>query len=225
MASYLAKVAAALAGVGAAGVGAWAWATAWAPSVEQYPLQGVDLPANPPPVEWGSVRAAGADFAYLVATSGADRRDPAFETNWTALPQAGLRRGAVHLYSLCQLAIDQADAFNTFVPATPDALPAAVDVDYRADCAARPDKAVLAGELARFVERVEAHTGKPLLLRVSRALERDYALTAALARPVWAIGNGFSPDYAARPWRMWRASDIRRVDGIEGAANWVVVAP
>lgn len=225
MASALAKAAGALLAVGAAGVGAWAWATAWHPPVDRYPLQGVDLPLGPPPVEWGSVRAAGADFAYLVATVGRDRRDPTFEANWAALPQAGLRRGAVHLYSLCQPARDQADAFNTFVPAEADALPAAVDVDYRDDCADRPDKAALAAEVARFVERVETHTGKPLLLRVSRAVERDYALTAAVRRPVWAMGNAFAPGYAARPWRMWRASDIRRVDGIEGAVNWDVVAP
>ena len=225
MASYLVRTAAGLAALAAAGVGAWSWATAWHPSADRYLLQGIDLPENPGPVEWGSVRAAGADFAYLVATSGSDRRDPAFEANWAALPQAGLRRGAVHLYSLCQLATDQANAFNTFVPAASDALPAAVDVDYRADCTARPDKAVLAGELVRFVERVEAHTGKPMLLRISRAIERDYILTAAVRRPVWAIRNAFPPDYAARPWRMWRASDMRRVDGIEGPANWDVVAP
>ena len=225
MASALLKAAAGLAALAGAGVGAWAWATTWHPSAQRYPLQGIDLPENPTPVEWGSVRAAGADFAYLVATSGRDRRDPAFEGNWAALPQAGLRRGAVHLYSLCQRGVDQADAFNTFVPATPDALPAAVDVDYRPDCAARPDKAALAADLARFVERVEAHTAKPLLLRVSRAVERDYALTAAVRRPVWAIGNAFTPGYTARPWRMWRASDIRRVDGIGGPANWDVVAP
>ena len=214
-----------LTAIGAAGIGAWAFATGWHPSPARYPLQGIDLPEHPPAVEWGSVRAAGADFAYLVATAGADRRDAGFEANWAVLPQAGLRRGAVHLYSLCQLATDQANAFNTFVPADADALPAAVDLDYRADCTTRPDKAVLAGELARFVERVEAHTGKPVLLRVSRAVEGDYRLSAAVARPIWAIGNAFPPSYAARPWRMWRASDIRRIDGVAGPVNWDVVAP
>jgi lysozyme len=223
--STVAKAAIGLAAIGAAGVGAWSWATAWAPSPERYPLQGIDLPLNPPAIEWGSVRAAGADFAYLVATSGADRRDGSFEANWAALPLAGLRRGAVHLYSLCQRATDQANAFNTVVPRAEDALPAAVDVDYRADCAGRPDKGVLASEIARFVERVEAHTGKPILLRVSRAVEGDYALSAAVERPVWATGNAVPPDYSARPWRMWRASDMRRIDGVEGPVNWDVVAP
>jgi lysozyme len=49
-------------------------------------------------------------------------------------------------------------------------------------------------------------------------------LSAALPRPVWAMANLLKPDYAARPWRIWRASNFRRVEGIEGPVNWDVVA-
>lgn len=219
------KAAAMLAGVGLVGVLAWHAATGWAPSTTQYPLQGVDLGAEAGAVEWGMVRARGADFAYIVATSGADRRDPAFEAHWAALPDAGLRRGAIHLYSLCQPARSQANAFNAFVPRTEDALPAAVDVAFRADCTARPDRATLVANLEDFIHTVEAHTKKPLLLRVARDVEHDYQLTAAIQRPVWTVADMIRSDYAARPWRMWRASDFRRVEGIEGPVNWDVVAP
>jgi len=206
-------------------VAAWAWGTHWAPSAERYPLQGIDLAANPPPVEWGSVRAAGADFAYLVATIGAGERDGAFEANWDALPDAGLRRGAVHVYSLCEPGAAQADAFNTVVPRADDALPAAVALDFRDDCTARPDRDALIRDLRAFLATVETHTGKPVMLRLSRAVERRYTLSQALARPVWVLGNFLAPGYAARPWRMWRASDVRQIDGIDGAVNWDVVAP
>ncbi|GAA0668807.1 lysozyme [Sphingomonas insulae] len=219
------KAAGALIAAGLLGIGGWSFATGWHPAQGQYPLQGVDLGENPGAIEWGTVRARGADFAYLVATSGADRRDPGFEANWAALPDAGLRRGAVHLFSLCQLAADQANAFNAFVPRTADALPVAVDVGYRDDCTARPDQDVLVGEMRTFIAMVEAHTRKPVLLRLSKAVDKDYQLSAAIDRPVWAISNVFPPSYAARPWRIWRASDIRRIDGIEGPVNWNVVAP
>ena len=72
---------------------------------------------------------------------------------------------------------------------------------------------------------VETHTGKPVMLRVGRAIEARYRLTGAIERPVWAIADAFPPAYAARPWRLWRASDIRRIGGIEGPVNWDVVAP
>lgn len=225
MARFMIKTAAILAGAGLLGVAGWSGATGWAPAAARYPLQGVDLPADPGPVEWGTLRARGADFAYLVATVGADRRDPGFEANWSALPEAGLRRGAVHLYSLCQSGAAQANAFNAFVPRTDDALPAAVDIAFREDCPARPDRAAVVVELNSFVATVEAHIRKPLLLRIARPVERAYKLSEAIARPVWAVGNVVSPGYSARPWRMWRASDFRRVDGIEGPVNWDVVAP
>ena len=225
MAYGLAKAAGVLIAAGLLGIGGWSAATGWRPAADQYPLQGIDLGENPAPVEWGTVRARGADFAYLVATSGADRRDPGFEANWTAVPEAGLRRGAVHLYSLCQLAADQANAFNAFVPRTADALPAAIDLAIRPDCTARPDREVLIHELRTFVKMVETHTRKPVLLRLSKPIETEYRISAAIDRAVWATANFFPPAYAARPWRMWRASDIRRIDGIEGPVNWDVVAP
>jgi lysozyme len=203
----------------------WMSATAWHPSIARYPVQGVDLPENPPPVEWPMLRARGADFAYIVATSGADRRDPAFEANWAALPDAGLRRGALHLYSLCQPGLAQANAFNAVVPQADDALPAAVDVSYRDDCATRPDKAALIADLTRFAKTVEIHLRHPVILRISRAVEGDYELSAALDRPLWTMGNFIAPGYTARPWRLWRASDLRRVDGMKGPVNWNVVAP
>ena len=225
MARRAISAAAILAGIGLLGLGGWSAATHWRPSIDHYPLQGVDLPADPAPVEWGSVRARGADFAYLVATAGAERRDPGFEANWAALPEAGLRRGAVHLYSLCQLATDQANAFNAFVPRVADALPMAVDLAFRDDCTAQPDRAVLIDELRRFVAAVEAHMRKPVLLRIAAPFEARYRVSEAIDRPVWATGNLFPPAYAARPWRLWRASDFRRVDGIDGPVNWDVVAP
>jgi lysozyme len=225
MASFLLKAAGVLVAAGAIGIGGWSFATGWHPAASQYPLQGLDLPENPGSIEWGTVRARGADFAYLIATSGKDRRDPGFEANWAAVPDAGLRRGAVHLYSLCQPGAAQANAFNAFVPRTADALPAAVDVAYRPDCTARPERADLVRELRTFITMVETHTRKPVLLRLSKPVDSDYTISAAIERPVWAIANLFPPAYAARAWRMWRASDIRRIDGIEGPVNWDVVAP
>ncbi|NYD91498.1 GH25 family lysozyme [Sphingomonas melonis] len=225
MASFLLKAAGVLVAAGAIGIGGWSFATGWHPAASQYPLQGLDLAENPGSIEWGTVRARGADFAYLIATSGKDRRDPGFEANWAAVPDAGLRRGAVHLYSLCQPGAAQANAFNAFVPRTADALPAAVDVAYRPDCTARPERAELVRELRTFITMVETHTRKPVLLRLSKPVDSDYEISAAIERPVWAIANLFPPAYAARAWRMWRASDIRRIDGIEGPVNWDVVAP
>jgi lysozyme len=80
-------------------------------------------------------------------------------------------------------------------------------------------------ELRRFMTMVEEHTRKPVLMKLSRRFDAAYGVSAAIPRPVWAVQDFFPPDYAARPWRMWQANDMRRIDGVSGAINWDVVAP
>lgn len=204
---------------------AWVGAGRWAPSSATYRLQGIDLGERPGRLEWGSVRAAGADFAYLTATAGTARRDPDFEANWQALPEAGLRRGAVHLYSLCEDGAAQADAFNATVPRTADALPPALDIAIRDGCEPPAPGPAVGQGIRRFAARVEAHLGKPVVLRLSRGVEKRYALSTVLVRPLWLEGSFLRPGYASRPWRLWRANSWRRIDGVEGPVNWNVVAP
>ena len=226
MASGVLRSALVLAAFGVGAIVLWHVATRWRPSPAHYPLQGIDLGENPPPIDWLGIRAAGADFAYLVATSGTRGRDRAFEANWEALPEAGLRRGAIHRYAWCEPARAQADLFNTTVPVAGDALPAAVALDGGdAGCDGTPDPETLLSGLRVFVAAVEAHTGKPVLLRVDRKTERRYAIATALDRPVWVLGDFVEPGYAGRPWRLWRASAHRRIDGVDGAVDWDVVAP
>lgn len=202
----------------------WTLALSWRPS-DTYRFQGIDVSEKQGQIEWWTVKAGGADFAYLRATSGADWRDTRFATNWGEVYATGMRRGALHVYSLCRLAVDQANNFNTTVPRASDALPAAVEIDFSEDCTSRPVRDVVLNELRRFLSMVEAHTGKPVLLKISKRFDAAYQVTAAIPRPVWAVQDFFPPDYAARPWRMWQANDMRRIDGVGGAVNWDVVAP
>lgn len=203
---------------------AFTLAMSWRPS-DRYQFQGVDISEEQGPIDWWTVKAGGADFGYLRATYGADGRDARFEANWADIYATGMRRGAFHLYSLCRLAVDQANNFNTTVPRTEDALPAAVDIDFSDDCSSRPVRTIVIDEIRRYLTMVEAHTGKPVILRISKRFEAAYQVSAAIPRPIWAVQDFFPPDYAARPWRMWQANDMRRIDGIEGPVHWDVVAP
>jgi lysozyme len=202
----------------------WLFARNWRPSASDYPFQGIDVSEASGTVDWPAIKAAGADFAYMRATMGTDGRDARFEENWQGALAADVRRGAIHDYSLCKLATDQANNFNTTVPKVDDALPPVVAVDFTPDCTARPERSVVLVELGRFIAMVEAHSERPVLLLVSQRFEAAYAVTGALPRPIWSSQNFFPPDYAARPWRMWRASDMRRIEGVDGPVNWDVVA-
>ena len=68
-------------------------------------------------IDWPTLAAAPTDFAYIRATVGAEARDPRFAANWRGAGEAGMRRGIVHDYSLCQLAAerDRAELFDAIV--------------------------------------------------------------------------------------------------------------
>lgn len=202
----------------------WLFARDWRPSASDYPFQGIDVSDATGAIDWPAIKATGADFAYMRATMGSAGRDTRFEENWRGAFAADIRRGAIHQYSLCRLATDQANNFNTTVQKADDALPPAVAMDFTPDCGARPGRAVLLSELGRFIAMVEAHSERPVLLLVSQRFDTAYAVTGALPRPIWSSRNFFPPDYADRPWRLWRASDMRRIEGADGPVNWDVVA-
>lgn len=213
-----------VAALGLAAFVAWIVAMGWRPGAP-YTFQGIDVSGVDGPVDWWAVKRGGADFAYLRATVGADRRDTRFEENWAGVAATGMRRGALHHYSLCARAVDQANNFNTTVPRTDDALPAAVEFAFTPDCAARPAPRLVLEEVRCYLEMVEAHTGKPVLIKITRPFDEAYGVTLAIPRSVWAVQDYFAPEYPARTWRMWQANPARHIEGVDRPVHWDVVRP
>ena len=203
----------------------WAFATRWAPARTTYPLQGVDISAEQGDIDWRRLRAAGADFAYIKASEGSDGRDLRFAENWEAAREAGLRRGASHIFTLCRLARDQATNFIATVPREANMLPAAITLAFDQRCLVRPDRKRLLGEIALFIEMVEAHTGKAVILNLAKDFEDSYQISSAIDRSLWLSRMFFAPDYGSHPWVIWQASRMRRIDGIAGPVNWNIVQP
>lgn len=59
-------------------------------------VQGIDVSHWQGSINWGSVKAAGIDFAYMKATEGTNFKDDRFNANYTGSYNAGLIRGAYH---------------------------------------------------------------------------------------------------------------------------------
>ncbi|TIQ02124.1 MAG: muramidase, partial [Mesorhizobium sp.] len=67
-------------------------------------VHGVDVSRWQGNVNWGKLRAQGANFAYIKATDGGDHLDPMFRKNWRNADAAGLKRGAYHFFYWCRTA-------------------------------------------------------------------------------------------------------------------------
>jgi lysozyme len=211
------------AALGTLAVAAALYAPYWRPSEQSWPLQGIDVSHHQGGIDWAALPAQGVDFAWIKATEGGDHRDRLFEANWRGARAAGIRRGAYHFFTLCRPGADQAANFVAVVPREPGALPPAVDLEFGGNCAARPSRGVLLRELAAFLRIVEAHSGRPAILYLTREFEEAYRLSEAVDRPLWLRRLLLEPRFGARPWTHWQASSFHRLRGIQGGVDWNVL--
>lgn len=208
--------------------GGWAWWDLhhWVPPRAAFPMQGVEISAEDGAVDWAALKAIGADFAYLDASASAFARDGAFVKNLEDARAARLQVGAVHRYDPCQPAEKQAGNFVTVVPRDGKMLPPAIDLDMLADdCPVKVSDAAVQSELTTFINQIETHTGKPSILKVSRAFQQRYGVAAAIDRNLWLVRDRFQPDYAGRPWMLWTANSALANEAGASPVRWVVVQP
>lgn len=208
--------------------GAWGWwhLRHWTPQRDTFPTQGVEIGVNDGEVSWKSLKAVGADFAYIDASASAFARDPAFLTNFEAAKAAGMQVGALHRYDPCQPAGTQAANFVTTVPRDAALLPPAVDLDMEADnCPIKVSEARVESELMTFLNQVETHAGKPVILKVSPAFEARYHVVGKIDRNLWLVRDRFMPTYALRPWTLWTANSALANEVAPQGLRWVVVRP
>lgn len=204
----------------------WWHLRGWTPERGVWPLQGAEIGEGDGTVDFRALKAVGADFVYLDASASAFARDAAFVRNFDAARAAGLQVGAVHRYDPCQPADRQAANFVTVVPRDASLLPPAVELDSLAEaCPTRVSDAAIESELTTFLNQVETHTGKPVILKLGRAFENRYRVAAAIDRNLWLTRTRFQPEYAGRPWMLWTANSGWRSEALPGPLRWVVVQP
>lgn len=206
----------------------WLWwqGRHWTPARERFPAQGVLIGAVDGPVDFRALRAIGADFVYLEASRGAAGRDARFAANLERVRAAGLPFGVVHAYDPCVSAERQAANFVTIVPRDPSLLPPAIALAKPAEhCADPASEAGLESELTTFLNQIEGHVGKPVVLKLSPEFEKRYRLAARIERNLWLERDWFQPDYAGRPWTLWTANSALATEAGDEPVRWVVVQP
>lgn len=213
-----------------AGTLAWGWnwwvMRSWSPDSAVYPDQGVALSEADGAVSFPTVRAIGGQFAYLHASQGAQGQDARFGQSMIAAKDAGLKVGAIHSFNPCVDADGQSANFVTMVPREGDLLPPAIALDQvAADCPERVSDAAVESELMTFINQVEMHTGKPVILKLSEKFEQRYRISAQLERGLWLSRDKALPRYAGRPWILWSANSGLVTEASDAPLEWVVVQP
>ena len=209
-----------------AGLAGWWHLRHWQPERRAYPVQGVEIGAVDGEVDWHAIKAIGGDFAYLDASASAFARDPTFARNLEEARAAKLQVGAVHRYDPCQPAERQAANFVTVVPRDATLLPPVVELELLAEnCPVKVGDAKVESELMTFVNEVETHTGKAVMLKLSASFEKRYHIALTIDRNLWLARDRYQPDYAGRPWTLWTANSALENEAGSGDLRWVVVQP
>lgn len=192
------------------------WLSNDRPGLGEGETYGIDVSHHQDEIDWNRVAADDIAFAYIKATEGGNFVDSRFEENWEGAASAGLARGVYHFFTLCTPGDVQAENFLGVVPADPDALAPAIDLELAGNCAARPSQEWLERELGTFLDTVEATTGKDAVLYIGDDFEQRYRVRDSLSRPLWLR---FHRRPNVEGWLIWQVRGFADVDGIEGRVD------
>lgn len=208
------------------GFAAWLWwdMRSWRPDAEHYPEQGAVIASGSSGTRFETLRAIGAEFAYLELAGANGAPDPGFAARLAAARAAGLRVGIVQPFDPCLRADEQSARFTRMVPRDSDLLPPAIALSQTAvGCEPAVSDAAVESELMTLVNQIEMHAGRSVILKLSREFEARHGTATTTARDLWLVRDRARPDYAGRPWLLWSANSQLMSEASEGPVEWVVV--
>ena len=179
---------------------------------------GIDVSWHSGTVDWEKVAAEGHGFAFVKATEGMDLEDKTFESNWGAMKDAGLLRGAYHFYITRDDPKTQAEFFiNTVTLESGDLAPV---VDIEVLHSNTPPG--LADNLKVFLDRIEEHYGVKPIIYTARVFWDKNLSDAFGEYPLWLAEYGAEsprlPD-GWSTWHLWQWVGDATIDGVEKSAD------
>lgn len=191
------------------------------PDRTKYPQRGIDVSRHQKDIDWRRVAAGDVTLAFIKASEGGDHRDTRFAANWKDAQAAGLKVGASHFFTFCRPGSDQAKNFLGALGDDVGSLPAALDLEFGGNCKITSEPAAIRAEIDSFLEPVERHTGKPVILYVTPEFWDSYHRNLP-ERPLWIRSLFWRP--RQKEWSVWQYHNAGRVDGISGRVDLNVVS-
>lgn len=182
-----------------------------------YPSRGIDISAHNGPIDFRAVAADSIEFAFIKATEGASWRDTAFESNYSAAIDAGLKVGAYHFFRFDVEGWRQSVNITTALGSRHLDLPVAIDVEEYGNPVDYTTEEVV-DNLRSLIELLRRNGREPMIYtnkngyyRFIRGRFDDVGL--------W-ICSFTSPTMSENDrWTMWQHSHEGRVAGITGPVD------
>lgn len=190
------------------------------PSMQAYPVRGVDVSHYQGNIDWDALQSQGIMFAYIKATEGSSHEDSTFQTNWKNVVQTDLRAGAYHFFSFESSGLEQAENFIGAVSAIDHMLPPVVDVEPYGSFKTIKDTPEADAELKAWINRVEAEYGMRPVIYTTEAFYKDFIAAKFGGYDIWIRSVYKSPANSIH-WKFWQYSNRMRLKGYDGEERYI----
>ena len=186
------------------------------PSRRKYPVRGVDASHYQGQMDWETIAGQNITFAFIKATEGSGTVDDCFAENWENARAAGLAVGAYHFFSFDSAAETQADNYCAVVPASENALPPVIDLEfYRSDNLPETDE--VRRNLRILLGRLRDAYGRKPIIYTTRACWTQYLKDTDLDYTLWIRSIFTEPSDDFEPqWTFWQYNPRGMLDGYTG---------
>jgi len=193
------------------------------PSVEEYPVRGVDVSSYQGEIDWEILSEQDIHFAFIKATEGSGYTDPYFSANYRGAQETDLRIGAYHFFSFDSSGKTQAENFIAAVPAADDMLPPVVDFEFYGEKEKNPPDACEArAALDAMLQALEAYYGmKPIIYATEKPydvyLSGHYDEYDIWIRNVLTVPKPLND----QAWTFWQYTNRARLEGYHGKEYYI----
>lgn len=188
------------------------------PSINRYPVRGVDVSHYQGQIDWTILSEQKIQFAFIKATEGSGSTDKRFKENWDNIGFTNMKRGAYHFFSFDSEGKTQAENYISVVPITDGMLPPVVDIEYYGNKEANPpDVDIVRKELDILLKMLEKHYSQKPILYTTMKVYYKYIDNYYDDYPLWIRNTYYKPFlFNRRKWLFWQYSDKEILKGYDG---------
>ncbi|NDV68457.1 GH25 family lysozyme [Dysgonomonas sp. 25] len=186
------------------------------PSLEDYPVQGIDVSHHQKDIRWEVLDKQRVQYAFIKATEGGDHKDSLFEHNWKQAKAQGIAVGGYHFFTFCRSGEEQALNFIASVPNDSTNMPPAIDLEFGGNCRKENQVADLMAEITTYINMVEQHYQKRVIIYSTNEFYKQYLIGQFPENPVWIrdiLSTPSLPD--KKEWAFWQFANRGHLEGIE----------
>lgn len=185
------------------------------PTVEEYPVQGIDVSHHQQKINWGELDKTVVHFAFIKATEGGNHKDSLFQQNWRDAITHGIPVAAYHFFTFCKEGDAQARNYIHYVPKDSIDLPPVIDLEYGGNCQRPNWNENIIAEIDKYLEIIEDYYQRKAIIYTTNEFYKNYLINQFPDNPIWIrdiLAKPKLPD--GRNWLFWQYTNRGRVKGI-----------